>query len=385
MNHACYLSIFELHNPTIPSPFYAKKGDTGRKLQFILTDKGNPYIISTDCYAVFTAKKPDGAILYNDCAIEDNAIVYTFTPQTCSCVGSLSCEVRLYGTDDQLITAPTFTLIVEDTVYSDGDIVESASEVTALTALLTQVNELIGDIEQKLEENAFADAHSAVCYTSQNLTNNQKEQARTNIGAAPTGFGLNNEFTTISSADLLDNYVTCGWVRYINSTTAVTSDICQALIRIDSFSNSTSGPCVIQTLYPFYGTFSTGCAMQRICYLGTWNDWEWVNPPMKPDVEYRTTERWNGKPVYQRMVDLGAMPNASQKTLTITLPSGTLEHVLEIIGTTSQGDTLPYQTTVSEFTLSASYASSTTINIIIITSTDKSAYTATVVVKYVKK
>lgn len=30
----------------------------------------------------------------------------------------------------------------------------------------------------------------------------------------------------------------------------------------------------------------------------TWTDWEWENPPMVADVEYRTTERYNGKPVY---------------------------------------------------------------------------------------
>lgn len=29
---------------------------------------------------------------------------------------------------------------------------------------------------------------------------------------------------------------------------------------------------------------------------------EWVNPPMEPGVEYRTTELWNGKPVYRQLV-----------------------------------------------------------------------------------
>ena len=32
----------------------------------------------------------------------------------------------------------------------------------------------------------------------------------------------------------------------------------------------------------------------------TWKPWEWVNPPMQVGVEYRTTERFNGKPVYIR-------------------------------------------------------------------------------------
>lgn len=36
----------------------------------------------------------------------------------------------------------------------------------------------------------------------------------------------------------------------------------------------------------------------------------WQNPPMVPGVEYRTTERHNGKPVYVKAVSLGSMPSA---------------------------------------------------------------------------
>ena len=33
-----------------------------------------------------------------------------------------------------------------------------------------------------------------------------------------------------------------------------------------------------------------------------WLEWEYANPPMEPGVEYRTTERWNGKAVYKKLV-----------------------------------------------------------------------------------
>ena len=36
---------------------------------------------------------------------------------------------------------------------------------------------------------------------------------------------------------------------------------------------------------------------------------EWVNPPMYIGVEYRTTERYDGKPVYVKLVDCGVMAN----------------------------------------------------------------------------
>jgi hypothetical protein len=40
---------------------------------------------------------------------------------------------------------------------------------------------------------------------------------------------------------------------------------------------------------------------------------EWVNPPMMIGVEYRTTERYDGKAVYAKLVDFGTLPNATSK------------------------------------------------------------------------
>lgn len=42
---------------------------------------------------------------------------------------------------------------------------------------------------------------------------------------------------------------------------------------------------------------------------------EWVNPPMETGVEYRTTERHNGKPVYCKTLETGAL---TQGTITVT-------------------------------------------------------------------
>lgn len=39
------------------------------------------------------------------------------------------------------------------------------------------------------------------------------------------------------------------------------------------------------------------------------NENEWINPPNEVGIEYRTTERWNGKPVYQRTYFIATLPN----------------------------------------------------------------------------
>ena len=48
---------------------------------------------------------------------------------------------------------------------------------------------------------------------------------------------------------------------------------------------------------------------------GSWGEWEYINPPMELGVEYRTTERYKGKPVYTKAVDCGYMTNG--KTIEI--------------------------------------------------------------------
>lgn len=40
---------------------------------------------------------------------------------------------------------------------------------------------------------------------------------------------------------------------------------------------------------------------RRYKYAGTWSAWEYVNPPFAEGVEYRTTERRNGKAVYKKL------------------------------------------------------------------------------------
>ena len=45
---------------------------------------------------------------------------------------------------------------------------------------------------------------------------------------------------------------------------------------------------------------------------------EWVNPPMIPGVEYRTTQRFNGKRVYTQWVDMGRLPNNGANHIGLT-------------------------------------------------------------------
>lgn len=155
MTDSIYKISLDVHDHGSHISLKAKKGDTGRVIYINLMDGSKPYVITNDCYAVFAAKKADGNILYNKCSINGSTISYAFTPQTTSAVGKAECEIKLYGADDKLITSARFTLIVEDTVYNEGDEIESEKEVSALTALVSDATTLIHDVEDKLASGAF--------------------------------------------------------------------------------------------------------------------------------------------------------------------------------------------------------------------------------------
>lgn len=150
MTNSFYKISLDIHDHGSHVSLKAKKGDTGRLLYITLMDGGKPYVITKECRAVFTAKKADGKKLFNDCSIIGNTISYAFTPQTTSAVGKAECEIKLYGSDDKLLTSASFVLMVEDTVYNEGDEVESEKEVSALTALVSEATTLIANVEDKL-------------------------------------------------------------------------------------------------------------------------------------------------------------------------------------------------------------------------------------------
>lgn len=81
----------------------------------------------------------------------------------------------------------------------------------------------------------------------------------------------------------------------------------------------TTGNYATQTIY--YIGQKMGAKLRRYNADGTWYPWEWENPPMILGHEYRTTERYMGKPVYVFCVDFGALPNNTLKQVNFSASS----------------------------------------------------------------
>lgn len=136
-----------------------------------------------------------------------------------------------------------------------------------------------------------------------------------------------------------------------------------------------------------YTDAETGALLTKIVrnrVNGNWQPWEYENPPLKNNTEYRTTERIGSKPVYVKRVSLGALPNKSNKREVI-IPTGVT--IVSIDGysvyTSGAGNEI-YTPLVKTEGVTSFFVNKTTGEVGINTDTDLSTYTATVIVKYTK-
>ena len=115
-------------------------------------------------------------------------------------------------------------------------------------------------------------------------------------------------------------------------------------------------------------------------YYETTNGVEWVNPPMLVGVEYRTTERYNGKPVYVKVVDYGQLPNSKEGS------NYGLSANLNIISISGFAVGSSYNIPVPGYYAiqNIGYTRSSG-NLLISTTTDLSSYHCYVIAKYTKE
>lgn len=149
LNPSIYKVTLDLHDTMSKWMLDLKKGDNLRRLDIVLSDDGDPYILGENDSAVLRVKKPDGTILYNYCSVEDDGVIsYNFTSQTSAVTGMLECELTIYDSENHKLTSPTFFLRIANTLYSDSE-VESQDEFTALTEAISQTNNLDIAVEKE--------------------------------------------------------------------------------------------------------------------------------------------------------------------------------------------------------------------------------------------
>lgn len=127
------------------------------------------------------------------------------------------------------------------------------------------------------------------------------------------GFGLGPTSAELTSDDDLNNIKTNGWYCWEKSIPKNVPNIPYTTYMNTMRVWTHSGAVCCQELMDMSDSTCSGCKIQRIIYADLIGEWEWVNPPMMVGVEYRTTERWNGKPVYAKLDSVSASPTKYTK------------------------------------------------------------------------
>ena len=245
--------------------------------------------------------------------------------------------------------------------------------------------------EQKAQArtNIGADAvQGAVRYdAAQTLTNAQKTQARGNIGAAPDGFGLGaNGYPypyTVITGDMVDGLSRSGLYWFKDTANPFYADggnsgTIGLLLHLQGDGHNVLS--ARQIFFPHYPVNGVGrnCRVEREkTDDGTWSPVEFVNPPLALGVEYRTTERYLGKPVYCKLVNFGALPNATRKVVNHNIPN--VSSVISVYGS-AQDQAIG----VGAFNAQVTGINADNTVVIIWTSSDLSNYSAYVALKYTK-
>ena len=317
----------------------AVQGETAvRKLVVKLFANREPWIIGEDISFGMRYRKPDGTggsyDTLPDGALaweaEGNAVSFLLAPQMLTVPGRVEAQLVLLQGEEILATFP-LCLLVERNVAAD--LVESRNYTNwahqterALREMLREAKEsglfdgpagptpvlqagsvatlpagsaatavITGSPEHPVLELGIPRGMDAQTEGSLSISGQAADAAAVGTalaGKAPEGFGLGGLCVSVNSwDDATANgfYMSDGWFGYVSNQGRNTVQEC-------------------------FGQFS-GFIYKRMRHFtdNVWSDWEWVNPRLIPGTEYRTTERWNGNPVYAIAVNFESLPNASEK------------------------------------------------------------------------
>lgn len=140
---------------------------------------------------------------------------------------------------------------------------------------------------------------------------------------APDGYGLGRQtgLTKITTLAQMDGTANCGWYQ-VALTDGGIGGMTIGGLRVDAAPHG-----ITQTFFG-HSAASTPeiyeCKRVWTSNTRAWGEWEWKNPPMWHNVEYRTIERLFGQPVYARYIHIGAIPANDEITASVGIAANKL-------------------------------------------------------------
>lgn len=300
---------------TIPRVF-AKQGDVGRSFLAILSDNGIPYAPGDGSVVSvwYSGKSGEGnytsigesqAVRY-----EKNKIFVELITQMLSVAGDGIISLVLNDSSGQQIGFWNIDYTVEPVAGIESP--EATQHFTMLSETAAKIMESVDRVEGLAKEFTI----------DKTLSVDGAAADAAAVGEAlskVTGYGLGEAVAgELSSSDMDDVSLGTGWYRiteYDYIPIQEMRESANALLRVEHMRTVyRDGDFVIQTLYLDCQEYML--EVRRMHYNAStagyaWSAWEYVNPQMVANVEYRTTQVWEGKPVYRKLAYLGSVSNGA--------------------------------------------------------------------------
>ena len=305
----------DISNRGVIPVIYAKQGDVGRKVEVILTNSGLPY--EPEAGSAFSAwySGSSGVGNYTDIgdhsafSVSGNKVTVELITQMLQNAGEcILCLVLSLANGEQI------------GLWNIRYICEGVPGA--------------GSEPAKDYYTAFSQAVAGLAYPDASLSVYGKAADAGATGAAirgitPAQIGAlpvpDGEFNNDTNFDKIEQDI-ISWVNpWVGNNTGVHVPPTAGFIHTFWHNG--------QEVQKFYGTNGA------MLYRTKGGEWGWENPPMIPGVEYRTTERWNGKVVYTKLVPVGYLPNNSNLFIE---DDWTSTKVIRAIGQTDGGHNSPF-------------------------------------------
>ena len=300
---------------TIPRVF-AKQGDVGRSFLAILSDNGIPYAPGDGSVVSvwYSGKSGEGnytsigesqAVRY-----EKNKIFVELITQMLSVAGDGIISLVLNDSSGQQIGFWNIDYTVEPVAGIESP--EATQHFTMLSETAAKIMESVDRVEGLAKEFTI----------DKTLSVDGAAADAAAVGEALSkviGYGLGDTFgRELKETDLDDVCLTTGWYRVTSFDYVALQEMDECacgLVRVEHVYNEREDEeFVVQTLYLDCQGYML--EVRRMHYNAStagyaWSEWEYVNPQMVQNVEYRTTQVWEGKPVYRKLANLGSVSNGA--------------------------------------------------------------------------
>ena len=306
----------DISNKMVLPKIYAKQGDVGRKFEVVFTDSGVPYNIPLNAlFSVwFSGASGEGNYTHigdvSAFTITNNHVAVEIIAEMLKNKGEgVLCLVL--NNENKQIGTWNIPYICEEVPGFESEAVKEY--YTAFSALVGQLK-TPDTTFSKAGYPADAKATGDITVNNKQLRDNPRLTA-SDVGAAPAGLSLYD--VIVASENDLDTALTTAYSKV--------NDKGVGFVRIHVQPGnlplcSGSWFFTIFRTEPSYGTVFGSCYFNddfvfRNLLDGEWGEWEFSNPPMYLGVEYRTTERHNGKAVYAKLVNCGKATNGAKVTI----------------------------------------------------------------------